>query len=554
MATRPAFTFEISLSVLNHLGRHLYRSFGTVLGEAISNAWDADARNVWIYCDKNGRGFTIKDDGEGMSAADFQDKFLRIGYSKRKGGRRRSARRRPFIGRKGIGKLALLSCADRITVISKQLRAEYVGGVIDNSSLDEAITQDLTPERYSLERANLAALRKYTTKHAKGTIIRFEGLKDGVSQTFAFLGKTIALYFRFSLIDPGFRIHLNGELITHAHLKDLAEKTQFIWKIGRCEDPYLNDLEKRFNREKGEHEIKRLSLAGARGFVASVTKPADLKIRTTEERVGIDLFVNGRLRERDLIKHVPTARIVESYLYGQIHFDELDDQVDRFTSSREGIVADDEKFKSFMEDFRTLLLGIVNDWDAWRLKHREGGDPDNSRKSKTERASLSLFHEVTKSFEPSESSPKADQVDGWVEALADDATFNFASYAECFVSENLIRTYIADRAIALSPEALSEAAKFRKKEEASKQKGNVSIKVRRDDGDLSYLAMDDLAYLVDRPKDRNKDASLARDAETFKPMRDAVAHTALLTDQAKKKLTGVRENIKGRVSALLSEK
>ena len=44
MADNSEFTFEISLSVLDHLGRHLYRSFATVLGEAISNAWDADAK------------------------------------------------------------------------------------------------------------------------------------------------------------------------------------------------------------------------------------------------------------------------------------------------------------------------------------------------------------------------------------------------------------------------------------------------------------------------------------------------------------------------------
>ena len=31
--TKSPFTFAISLSVLDHLGRHLYRSFGTVLGE-----------------------------------------------------------------------------------------------------------------------------------------------------------------------------------------------------------------------------------------------------------------------------------------------------------------------------------------------------------------------------------------------------------------------------------------------------------------------------------------------------------------------------------------
>ena len=84
MASNTTFTFEISLSVLDHLGRHLYRSFATVLGEAISNAWDADARNVWIYIDSNKTGFWIKDDGIGMTADDFQEKFLKIGYSKRK--------------------------------------------------------------------------------------------------------------------------------------------------------------------------------------------------------------------------------------------------------------------------------------------------------------------------------------------------------------------------------------------------------------------------------------------------------------------------------------
>src|ERR1700732_2592869 len=113
------FTFEISLSVLNHLGRSLYRSFATVLGEAISNSWDADAKNVQIYVHRNKNSFVIKDDGVGMTAEDFQDKFLKIGYSKRKEGATHSLGGRPFIGRKGIGKLALLSCADKVTVVSK---------------------------------------------------------------------------------------------------------------------------------------------------------------------------------------------------------------------------------------------------------------------------------------------------------------------------------------------------------------------------------------------------------------------------------------------------
>ena len=99
------FSFEISLSILNHLGRNLYRSFMTVLGEAISNSWDADAENVWIFINKKNNSFIIKDDGDGMSADDFRNKFLKIGYSKRKEGSISSTKGRPFIGRKGIGKL-----------------------------------------------------------------------------------------------------------------------------------------------------------------------------------------------------------------------------------------------------------------------------------------------------------------------------------------------------------------------------------------------------------------------------------------------------------------
>lgn len=67
MKRKAPFTFEISLSVLNHLGRSLYRSFATVIGEAISNSWDADAKKVEIYIDRKKNSFFIKDDGQGMT-------------------------------------------------------------------------------------------------------------------------------------------------------------------------------------------------------------------------------------------------------------------------------------------------------------------------------------------------------------------------------------------------------------------------------------------------------------------------------------------------------
>ena len=149
------FKFNISLSVLNHLGRNLYRSFITVLGEAISNAWDADATEVRIYIDRENNFFAVKDDGVGMDGKDFQNKFLKIGYSKRKDGKNETPRKRPFIGRKGIGKLALLSCAKKISILSrKSSKDAYIGGVIDNQELDDAIKGDLSTEEYPLTPVN----------------------------------------------------------------------------------------------------------------------------------------------------------------------------------------------------------------------------------------------------------------------------------------------------------------------------------------------------------------------------------------------------------------
>src|SRR3989344_6172135 len=354
MKSKKLFTFAISLSVLDHLGRNLYRSFATVLGEAISNSWDANANNVWIYIDKEKNSLLIKDDGDGMTFDDFQNKFLKIGYSKRKKGEHVSTKGRPYIGRKGIGKLALLSCSDRITVISKIKDADYVGGIIDNSGLDRAITEDLTPSEYPLENYDLAVFEKNIENHEKGTIIYFENIKEGVKNSFDHLKKIIDLYFRFSLLDKSFNIYLNNEKITLNDLNDLAQNTEFLWNINGLVDPYIT--EKISTLKEPE---KNLNMKGdVKGFIASVKKPRNLKITNTDEKVGVDLFVNGRLRERDILKHIPTDRVAVSYLYGQIHVNDLDDEKDRFTSSREGIIADDDKYRKFLENLREKLSEI----------------------------------------------------------------------------------------------------------------------------------------------------------------------------------------------------
>ncbi len=239
-------------------------------------------------------------------------------------------------------------------------------------------------------------------------------------------------------------------------------------------------------------------------------------------------------------------------LYGQVHFDALDDATDRFTSSREGIVAADPKYTKFLVAFRKTILKVVEDWDKWRIKHREEGDPHNPRLTKKQRASLGLYGAVSKEYGLARGSVNRGTVGGWVAGLSSDATFNFESYADCFISENLVRTFINDRKLPLSKKAKTDAKQWKDRENISKDRGNISIDIRREPNNLSYLSMDGLANLIDK-RDAATEACLARDAKEYKPIRDAVAHTALLTIAAKKKLSTVRENIKGRVKTILSK-
>ncbi|WP_115007155.1 ATP-binding protein [Xanthomonas campestris] len=547
---KDSFKFEISLSVLNHLGRNLYRNFITVLGEAISNSWDADAKNVWINIDKQSGVFSIKDDGAGMSSRDFQNKFLRIGYSKRSAGKTRTARNRPYIGAKGIGKLALLSCARRVSIFTRKRSGKYVGGVIDNAGLDRAIVNDLTPNKYPLEALNLDLISGLKVGHRQGTIIVFENTRDQIRNSIAHIKKLLALSFRFSLIDSSFSIYVNGDKVTVADLQDVLDSTQFVWRI----NGYSDDFTKGFTQLARE-PFSMTTALDVSGFVASVKKPRNLKIDGTDERATIDLFVNGRLREKDILKHIPTQRIVESYLYGQLHVDSMDRPgTDPFTSSREGVVEDDEIFKHLLSYLKTKAFPEIFDlWDKYRLKQGQGGDEENSRKSKKERKARDLYEASREEYAPKPADQNADEVESWLDGLRDDAEFNLSSYSDCFLSENLVRKYIETRKIELKPAIKQEASKWRTREAGKKGKANLSFEIRRSEDDLGYLGMDELALVVEGKKESGGQQSLCDDAIAYAPVRNVVGHTGMLTKNAKLHLQLRYENIKGRIRKLLFE-
>jgi hypothetical protein len=543
------FAFELSLSVLNHLGRNLYRNFVTVLGEAISNSWDADAQNVWIDINRESSSFSIKDDGDGMTNEDFQNKFLKIGYSKRKNGNRQSNGKRPYIGAKGIGKLALLSCAERVSVFTKTKNTGYVGGVIDNRDLDKAITDDLTPQEYLLEPLDLGLIGGLTDGHEKGTIIVFQDMKEQMKNSQAYIKKILAMSFKFSLLDKAFTIHVNGEPVTIDDLKDLSGKTEFVWVINKFSDPYTEALS---GLKADPREV--ITDLPIKGFLATVEKPRDAKISQTDERASVDLFVNGRLREKNILRHIPTQRILESYLYGQVHYDSMDREgTDPFTSSREGIVEDDGAFNELLEYLKKdLIPRILDEWDALRLHRNEEGDDENKRMSKKQRKAKALVSEVEKDFTPPPGTPQNDKVEKWLAKLRPDAEFNTTSYVDCFLSENLIREYIVNQSIPVTEGAQKDIDKFKPLEQKRLAAANINYDITQSKDDLGYVGMKNLSIMAEGGFTREgKTTPLCQSDIMYTPIRNAVGHTNRLTPNAKTQLSITLENIKARLRKLL---
>lgn len=544
------YEFAISLSVLNHLGRNLYRNFVTVLGEAISNAWDADAENVWIDIDRDKNQFMITDDGNGMTSEDFENKFLKIGYSKRKEGGESSAGGRPYIGAKGIGKLALLSCAERISIFTHTPTTPYTGGVIDNSELDSAIQNDLVPEDYPLEELDYGLIEGLFKNDTSGTTIVFQGADKVLRNTEGYIRKILALSFHFSLIDPNFTIHVNDKAVGVSDLKELAEKTQFLWRVNGYDDDFLQTIDK-----LALPAIALDSALPVKGYIASVEMPRHLKIHGIDERVTIDLFVNGRVREKNIIKHIPTQRIVESYIYGQIHFNDLDREgADPFTSSREGIVEGDEKFQELLNYLKiNLIPKVFDDWDNFRQQIGREGDDENTRRSKKERKAAALVEATEDEYTGDMPVAQRGAVEDWIKDLRPDAQFNVSAYVDCFLSENLARRFLRETGEGVHNSVSGEVTKFRNSETVAKQKANINFDVRQQDDDLLYLGMNELAICAEGGASTGGQVNpMVQAASAYKPVRDAVCHTSLLAPPAKMHLTVSYENIKGRVKALLA--
>ena len=113
------YNINVDPRILELLGPNLYTNIYYVLAELIANAYDADAKNVYIISNKD--DIRIEDDGHGMSYDNGDiKKFLNVAGVSRTNENEsfsRSGERRKM-GRKGVGKLAALSVSESVDIMT----------------------------------------------------------------------------------------------------------------------------------------------------------------------------------------------------------------------------------------------------------------------------------------------------------------------------------------------------------------------------------------------------------------------------------------------------
>lgn len=355
MRHSPEYRMTLDLSTLKHLGIGLYSNVPTVLSEAVANAWDADAGRVSI-CTGDDK-ITIEDDGCGMTVADANEKYLRVGYERRKEEGGKTPKGRPVMGRKGIGKLSLFSIADTVTVHSVR-GGERHGFAMRVRDIEGSIKKN---EAYRPEPIGAAPGLE------SGTRITLSGLKHAVYG--APLKRRLAR--RFSIIGEidGFEVAVNGDRIG-VEDRGYYENLQYVWSFGgggKYDAGAGRGGPQKFSEEIGvklNGEDVPLS-----GWMGTVHKPGQLRDADTGESMNrVAVMVRGKAVQEDILGEFAQGGVHGGYIVGEIYADFLDsdDEEDIVTTSRQRIKEDAPRYEALKEAVRRALGVIEQKWNGLR--------------------------------------------------------------------------------------------------------------------------------------------------------------------------------------------
>ncbi|MDP4537874.1 ATP-binding protein [Alkalimonas collagenimarina] len=363
------YQLNVDPRILELLGPNLYTNIYYVLAELIANAYDADAKNVYIIANKD--DIRVEDDGHGMSydKGDISNYLNVAGVSRVKevdSFSKSGARRK--MGRKGVGKLAALSVSENVDILT--VADSEKSGFILSRHPDEGSKLRAIPDS--------DVTFDYVEDHGSAIVMRNPQYR---------LDKTLSVVKRnilklFPLINSEFRIHVirgnEAETIDDFDRNVMTELGTLI-SLG---DEYssLVDL------VPDVYPQRRKDLVTARDekAIPLVMKDIDgveheytLKVagwigtyKSTRGRKAvmsdfpdnfISLFANKKIGEFNILPVVGQNKLNEVYVVGQLHVDlfELTELPDMALSNRQGYKSDDPRYVAVLDYVRKELLAEI---------------------------------------------------------------------------------------------------------------------------------------------------------------------------------------------------
>ena len=362
------YTLDIDLNVLNHLGLNLYSNVPAVLAELIANAWDADASwvDVSVKGLDEGKKIIIQDNGCGMNDVDLREKFLTVGYRRRdKGdGDQTVGKGRPVMGRKGIGKLSVLSIARKVQVFTKKKDTDSLAIELDVEKIQEAIEKK---QKYHPPTIDVP---KDISLESSGTVIVLTDLKKRINASLdAYLRQRVAR--RFSIISKDFQVFINNDEITlndrnyfgrleYALVYGDYDKSKF-----KHDEKYVVSREKNTVDEQEQYPV--------RGWIGLVKESGSLQ-EGGDNLNKISILARGKVALEDILDSFREGGLYTKFVIGELEADFLDltDEEDIATSSRQDFIQSDERFvqlRKFVEQELKFLAGA-----RVKLKDEEGAN------------------------------------------------------------------------------------------------------------------------------------------------------------------------------------
>lgn len=368
-ANSKEYEINVDPRILELLGPNLYTNIYYVLAELIANAYDADAKNVYIISDKD--SIIVEDDGHGMSYSKGDiKKFLNVAGVSRTNENDSQTRSgsRMKMGRKGVGKLAALSVSEAVDVLTIT-NGDKSGFVLARKPADPSNPNKLKP----IDDADISF--KYITE--QGTSIVMKSPQYRLHITLSAVKRNLLKIF--PLVSKDFRIHIiRGEEIeviesfddkimnelcsvitigeSFSHLASLvpqifpSRKDDLIEK--RAE--YSTPLTLKNNEGKELEYILKIE-----GWIGAYQTTRGRKAEMTDFPDNfISLYANKKMGEFNVLPIVGANKLNEVYVIGQLHIDlfELSELPDMALSNRQGYKSDDKRYETVVSYIRGTLL------------------------------------------------------------------------------------------------------------------------------------------------------------------------------------------------------